>query len=640
MTDSETPLGLFPWRAPLAADWEERWLAADKAVRALPEVSSLECDAITITVRRLVGQALGASENLKLEQLARRMLPHHAMFPRLRHFRVGIIGNRTLSYLTAALRTAGLARGMLVEAIDISYDIAAAAAHGGPMELQRSLDAVVVFLDAGAFIKSGVFLNEELEAQALAEARTFLRRLGNSTSGSTAIVATLPAVGPKVSSSDLALPGSISRVSMRLNEMIVDGAVRGAWIVWDLAALAARIGTDCWFDAVRYHEAKTPFHIRLAPLVADHLCRTLAAIAGKSCRALVLDLDNTIWGGEIGDDGVAGIRLGDNSAEGEAYLSFQRFILDLRRRGILVAVCSKNTDSIAREPFRSHPEMLLREEHIAVFQANWQDKATNLRAIADALNLDLEYLAFADDNAAERERIRQALPMVSVPEIGSEPAYFADLIANSGVFEHLLLTVEDQSRADSYRSRAAAAELKPGIGNYEEYLRSLGMTIRISRFDSACRARIVQLINKSNQFNLTTRRYGESAVQQFEQERDGILCWQVALNDAFGSHGIIGVIIVRTESQTWTVDTWLISCRALTRGIEEALMNLLMAQARHRGAEEIIGQYIATPRNALVADFYPKMGFTAIGNVGAVMQYRARPQSYQPLEHFINTELF
>jgi FkbH-like protein len=637
--------GLFPWRAPLAADWQQQWTALDNRVRAIhASTSPAECEAISNAARRLAGQDLASIENIRLEKLAQRMLPHAARFPRLRHVRIGVIGNRTLSYLTAQLPAAGLARGMLVEAIEIPYDAAAAAALGGAVALQQSkLEAVVIVLDADSLIKMDMFLEEKAEMRALVEAQTFLLRLTGAMSrmmGSTAVVATVPPDRVDISSSELALPGSTSRFSMRLNELIVDGARRRDWVMWDLAALAVRVGAENWFDAVRFHEAKTPFHVGLAPLVADHLCRTLAALVGKSCRALVLDLDNTLWGGDIGDDGMAGIRLGENSAEGEAYLSFQRFILNLRRRGVALAVCSKNTDSIAREPFRTHPDMLLREEHIAIFQANWEDKASNLQAIADALGLDPESVAFADDNAAERQRVRQELPLVSVPEIGADPANYAARVADSGVFDHLLLTIDDQMRAGSYQSRAAGAELKSKIGNYDEYLRSLKMSASASRFDPVSRARIAQLINKSNQFNLTTRRYSESDVQQFELSHDGILCWQVRLEDVFGPHGIIAIIIVRKEAMTWTIDTWLMSCRALTRGIEEALMNLLMAEARQAGAETLIGEYIATPRNALVADFYPRLGFTKLDNqLESATRYRAQPASFKPLKHFIDAKL-
>jgi FkbH-like protein len=282
--------------------------------------------------------------------------------------------------------------------------------------------------------------------------------------------------------------------------------------------------------------------------------------------------------------------------------------------------------------------MLLKEEHIAIFQANWDDKATNLKAIAEALDLGLESLVFIDDNPAERERVRQELPFVSVPEIGSEPALYPARIADSGVFEHLLLTAEDRTRAESYQTRAAAAVLKERIGNYDDYLESLKMKLTVSRFDEIGRARILQLVNRSNQFNLTTRRYNDNEIRLLEENTRDVLCWQARLEDAFGQHGIVGVVVVRKTSQVWTIDTWLMSCRVLSRGVEDALMNLLMADARDAGVETIIGEYIPTSRNALVSDFYRRMGFEPIPaerEMDSGTRYAARPATHSQLRSFI-----
>ena len=619
-------------------------MALDGRVRALDEhTGPPEYAAIAIEARRLANQELGPRENLKLEHLARRMLPAAERFQDLHHFRLGLIANRTLSYLVAPLRAAGLARGLLVEAFEVPYDQAIALAVDPATTFDgRPFDATVIMLDEAAFPASTVPPDLARESDALSDAEILLERLIRRICGAVgapAIVATMPATESNVSSSELAMPGSAPRLLMRLNNMIADGAGRRDWVMWDLAALASRVGIDNWIDAVRFHEAKIPFRIELAPVVADHLCRTLAAVAGKSCRALVFDLDNTIWGGVVGDDGASGIRLGQNSAEGEAYLAFQRFVLILRQRGVVLAVCSRNTDAIAREPFQKHPEMLLREEHIAIFQANWEDKATNVKAIAAALNLGLESIAFADDNAAERERVRQELPLVSVIEIGAEPALFSARISDSGAFEHLPLTADDRGRAASYQTRAASAELRTRIGNHDEYLRSLNMKLSVSRFDELGRSRIVQLINKSNQFNLTTRRYNEIQIREFEENVQDILCWQARLEDAFGEHGVVGVVIVRKLQEHWEIDTWLMSCRVIARGIEETLMNVLMAEARSAAARAIMAEYVPTPRNTLVADLYPRLGFSLVRADAIVgSRYCAYPDSHPHLKSFIEVE--
>jgi FkbH-like protein len=629
----------FPWRIAAVPDWNERIAVLDRQVRSLTSISTAaEYEAVALEAQRLANQALDARQNLKLENLARRLAAHAERLPTLRRLRIGLSGNRTLSYLLSPLRAAGLARGLLIEPVDIRYEAIRALAFGQSNALERSqpLDAVLLILDQAAFV--GADSMDETQG-VLEEARSFLARLAHTVHhelGTRTLLATIPVTGSRISSSELAIDGTAARFLTCLNEAIIEGARKHVWMMWDMAALAVKLGTDRWFDPVRFYEAKVPFRIELGPVVADHLCRSLAALSGKSCRALVLDLDDTLWGGSIGEDGIAGIRLGENSAEGEAYLAFQHFILSLRQRGIVLAICSKNTDAVAREPFQRHPEMLLREEHIAIFQANWDDKASNLHAIAEALNLGLESLAFIDDSAAERHRVRQLLPWVSVPEIGNEPALYPARIIDSGIFDHLPLTVADRERAESYRSRAASLQLKTKLGDYDQYLRSLKMTLSVSPFDAIDRARLAQLINKSNQFNVTTRRYSEAQVRQFGENPHEFLCWQMRLEDIFGKHGVIGVLIVRKLVQFWEIDTWLMSCRVLARGIEQTIANLLMAEAREAGVNEIVAEYRATARNALVADLFSELGFEQIeGAPTNARRYRAYPASHAALNTYI-----
>ncbi|HEX4532745.1 MAG TPA: HAD family hydrolase [Rhizomicrobium sp.] len=639
------PHTLFPWRAPLSTDWIDRWAAVDARVRALVTSETdqpSEVEDVCLGLRRLANEQLGVREQLKLEGTARRLLPIADRLKPLRKFRIGLLGNRTLSYLINPLRAAGLARGLLMDAVEAPYDSVASFAYSGMNVFEgEKLDAVVMVLDLGAFRHDIPLLDRAAEDTAVAEAEAYLRQLAaavRSKVGVPVILATLPPTSPRLTSAELSLAGTEERFAMRLNAAIIEGGAAGDWIVWDLSDIAVRVGLEAWFDPVRFHEAKIPFRIELCPLVADHLCRIVAAMAGKACRALVLDLDNTLWGGVIGDDGVAGIRIGQNSPEGEAYLAFQKFALELRRRGVVIAVSSKNTDEIAREPFRSHPEMLLKESHIAVFQANWEDKASNIKAIAEALDLGLESIAFVDDNPAERARVRQELPLVTVPEIGSEPSHYIARVCESGAFEHLVLNQDDAGRAESYENNARRAELQAKVGNYDDYLQSLKMKMTVSRFDDVGRARIAQLINKSNQFNLTTRRYNEEDIRRLEEDREGVLCWQARLDDTFGAHGMIGVIIARKAATGWTIDTWLQSCRVLARGVEETLMNLLVAHARDAGVAELRGEYIATARNGMVADFYPRLGFEEVSRMPDGATFLCRPGEYVPMKSFIDVD--
>lgn len=609
------------WRAPLSADWVSRWKVVDQRVRSLSSQADRDIEGLCLELRRLSGQRLGMSEQLKMEGTARRLIPLWEQIP-LRKFRIGLVGNRTLSYLINPLRVAGLARGLLIDVLEAPYNSIASFAYGDHGHLANArLDAVLVIVDQDAFMHSTRLLDLEEEDRAVSQARALLVNLGSNVSRSLrapTIVATLPAVVPSVSLSDIAIPGSPHRFIARINEVIAQGAISNDWIVWDLAAIASQVGSAKWFDPALFFHAKIPFRIEYCPLVADRLCGTIAAITGKSCRALVLDLDNTVWGGVIGDDGVDQIKIGSTSADGEAFLALQDFSLKLRRRGILLGVCSKNDDATAREPFRSHPDMLLREQDIAVFQANWDDKATNVRAIAKSMNLGLESICFVDDNPAERERVRQELPLVNVPEMGNDPAYFVQLLCDSGAFEQFKLNRDDLGRAQAFENNAGRVELQSKIGNYDEYLQSLEMSLTVSRFDTVGRSRIVQLINKSNQFNLTTRRYNENDVESLEADLAGTLCWQARLSDRFGDHGMIAVVVVKKAATTWTIDTWLMSCRVLMRGVEQALMNLLIEKARAEGITKVIGEYVPSGRNGMVADFFTRMGFSEIaGSAGS-----------------------
>jgi FkbH-like protein len=278
----------------------------------------------------------------------------------------------------------------------------------------------------------------------------------------------------------------------------------------------------------------------------------------------------------------------------------------------VLAVSSKNTDEVARTPFQQHPEMLLRLDHIAVFQANWNDKATNIQAIAAELSLGLDAMVFLDDNPAERGLVRKLLPQVAVPELPEEPALYARTLAAAGYFEAIAFAAEDLQRAGYYQENAKRAVLQKQVGGVDAYLASLDMTISFRPFDATGRARIVQLINKSNQYNLTTRRYTDPEVSDAESDPD-LFTLQVRLADIFGDNGMISVVICRlVEKGVWQIDTWLMSCRVLGRKVEHMVLREILEHARRAGVGKIAGMYIPTDRNKLVVDHYSKLGFAKI----------------------------
>src|SRR6185312_454811 len=297
-------------------------------------------------------------------------------------------------------------------------------------------------------------------------------------------------------------------------------------------------GLAAWHDPALWHRAKQEVHPSAAPGYGDLVARLLAAALGRSSKALVLDLDNTLWGGVIGDDGLEGIKLGQGSALGEAFVAFQRYARDLARRGVILAVCSKNDEANALEPFEKHPEMVLRREDIACFAANWTDKASNLREIAERLNIGLDAVVFADDNPFERNIVRRELPMIAVPELPEDPALFSRCLADAGYFEATSLTNEDFERTALYQTNAARESLLASTTDLDAYLRSLEMTLVYRPIDEPGMTRVVQLINKTNQFNLTTTRYTEGDIRSIQADERAIAL-QFRLVDKLGDNGMI-----------------------------------------------------------------------------------------------------
>jgi FkbH-like protein len=418
----------------------------------------------------------------------------------------------------------------------------------------------------------------------------------------------LPVPLPLIGNNEHRLPGSPLRLVRALNERLRANA--DGWV--DFLSLDERVSTDgigAWHDPVLWHRAKQEITPLASPLYGDLVGRILAARQGRSAKCLILDLDNTLWGGVIGDDGLSGIKLGQGSSLGEAHLAVQRYARNLSRRGIILAVCSKNDIAAAMSPFEKHPEMLLRSSDIACFVANWSDKATNIRHIAKALNIGLEALVFLDDNAFERNLVRTELPMVAVPELPEEPALYPSRLAEAGYFEAIAMTVADAERTGQYRANIERELLRTTSTDIDAYLRDLGMELRWAPFDSVGLQRIVQLINKTNQFNLTARRYTEPEVAALLED-PGILTLQIRLVDRFGDNGIIGIVIGRKNGDgDINLDTWLMSCRVIGRGVEKATLNLIVAEARRLGAVRLIGQYQPTSKNGMVAEHYPSLGF-------------------------------
>jgi FkbH-like protein len=401
----------------------------------------------------------------------------------------------------------------------------------------------------------------------------------------------------------------------KINDEIRHIATRytGVYLL-DYDAMIARHGRARWYDERKWLTVRMPIAADHLKDLADEWLRFIHPLVGKTCKALVTDLDNTLWGGVIGEDGVEGIRLGVEYP-GAAFQAVQRALLDLHQRGILLAVCSKNNIADAMEVLEKHPGMLLRPEHFAAWRINWNDKAVNLREIATELNIGVDSLAFLDDNPVERERIRSDLPEVTVLDLPDDPMEFARVLRRSPVFERLALSEEDRERGRYYAGQRQRLELERSASSLEDFFRSLRQEIKISSVTPATLLRVAQLTQKTNQFNLTTRRYSEQQIAELAKNP----AWKVyaiRVKDRLGDNGLTGVVITHDAQDLAEIDTFLLSCRVVGRTVETAILSFLIDQARRRGRTHLQGWFSPTKKNDLAKEFYAQHNFHAVEQNG------------------------
>lgn len=396
----------------------------------------------------------------------------------------------------------------------------------------------------------------------------------------------------------------------KLNWLLQENAAKYSNVyLLDLASIQNRFGRNNTISDEVYFTAKITLAFETIPYVAKNVIDVINSMQGKVKKCIVLDLDNTLWGGVIGDDGLGNIEIGE-LGRGHAFTNFQLWLKQLKERGVLLAVCSKNDEANAKEPFEKHPEMVLKLDDISAFVANWEDKAQNIRNIQQGLNLGMDSFVFIDDNPFERNLVKTMIPEITVPEMPEDPALYVDYLQSLNLFETISYSQEDAVRTEQYKSEFERQKLQTQFGSIDEYLKNLEMIGEAKPFDELHFSRIAQLTQRSNQFNLRTIRYTESDIKDIA-ESDDYLTRYYTLKDKFGDHGLVSVLIMKKESaDTLFVDTWLMSCRVLKRGMEEFIINQMVVAARNVGFTRIIGEYIPTNKNAMVKDIYEKMGFT------------------------------
>jgi FkbH-like protein len=626
MQINSTPLEMA-W-LPVRVDWSE-------CLSALGKTADL---AVWKELVMLANARIGFAETLQLDRALRRRFadgPPEGL--ETRPIRLAVLGSSTVEHLFPGLRVGALRHGLWVDLHSVDYGQYLQAIFDPASSIHQFKPDVILFaFEFSHFFGGEAPVSDRAAAEAALEQtigrlRDLWRKAQDSFGCAVLQQTVLPVALPLIGNNEHRVPNAPLRLIRTLNERLRAETHEAGT---DLLAVDERVSSDglgAWHDPVLWHRAKQEITPLAVPLYGELVARILAARQGRSSKCLVLDLDNTLWGGVIGDDGLEGIKLGQGSAIGEAHLAVQRYVRDLSRRGIILAVCSKNDEATALLPFQDHPEMLLGRSDIACFVANWNDKATNIRGIAKELNIGLDTMVFLDDNPFERNLVRSELPMVSVPELPEEPALYPRRLAEAGYFEAISITADDTARTRQYQAKVARDSLRTVTTDLDGYLRDLEMELRWAPFDRLGLQRIVQLINKTNQFNLTTHRYTEVEVASLVDDTEA-LTLQLRLIDRLGDNGIIGIVIGRkTSAEEIGLDTWLMSCRVLGRSVEKATLNIVTDEARRLGAKRLRGTYLPTSKNGMVNDHYLNLGFQESGfSEAGVRQWTLELDTFTP----------
>jgi FkbH-like protein len=553
--------------------------------------------------------------------------------------RIALLGTFTTSYVARVLDPFLLALGLDATLHEAPYG--ALVEHvlnpASPLYAERP-DVVVLLTHEGGVLERPPVLatDADVEARARAEAdrwsalwETLHARLGAQILQSNV---PLPDATP-TGSLDGAAPWGRARFVRRVNEALAQ-RLRPGVTLFDAEHLTAAFGLWRAIDASAYQRTKQPFAFDFLPTYCHRLARLIASTRGRVKKCVVLDLDDTLWGGTVGDDGAAALAIGPDSIEGEAFHAFQLYLRQLRERGVLLAVCSKNDDAVARGAFAARPEMPLRLDDFACFVANWDDKATNVQRIAASLHLGLDALVFVDNNPAERDIVRRSLPDVTVVELPEDPIDYLATLDRCALFELSDVSDESVQRTRRLRDDEARQSAATTFVDYDAYLRDLALAARFLPIDAATLPRVAELIQRSNQFNLRTERHSAEQVRRLV-ETEGNTGFAVSLADRFGDHGLIAVVILRGEGHTLFVDTWLMSCRVLKRGVEALVANRIVAEARRLGAAVVIGEYRRTEKNNMVAGLYPSLGYSPSEQGEGWIRYRLEVASATAHPHAI-----
>lgn len=554
--------------------------------------------------------------------------------------KVSLLGDSATQFLATAIKGMGIERGYNIDLFEAEYNQVERQVLDPTSEFYRyGAKYTIVFQSAHKLMEKHAMMSADDQMNLADDRLNFIRMLCSQTPGYI-IYYNYPEIEDTVFGSYAnKVQTSFTYQLRRLNYELMNLAQEYPNLfICDLCGLQNKFGRDKLYDSTIYMSTEMLISLDALPYVASRTIDIISSIEGKFHKCLILDLDNTVWGGVVGDDGWENIQIGHGLGIGKAFSEFQEWIKKLKNRGIIICVCSKNDEEKAKAPFIKNPEMVLKLDDISVFIANWNNKADNIRTIQSILNIGFDSMVFLDDNPFERNIVRENVPGVAVPELPNDPGQYLEFLYSQNLFEIASYSSADKDRTMQYQVEAKRVSASRAFTNEADFLRSLNMMSEVKGFDKFNTPRVAQLSQRSNQFNLRTIRYTEDQINAIARS-DKYVAFSFTLEDKFGDNGLIAVVIMeKIDVETLFINSWFMSCRVLKRGMENFTLNTLVEYARHNGYKKIIGEYLPTIKNDMVKDHYSNLGFEAIQG-SKTAQWVLHVDSYQPKECYINIKL-
>ncbi|WP_036877797.1 HAD-IIIC family phosphatase [Xylanibacter oryzae] len=546
---------------------------------------------------------------LTFQQLKKKLKQNNSELPIIK---LAIVGDTSTQFLATAIKGMGIDREFNIEMFEAEYNQVELQFMDHNSQLyQFNADYIIVFQSTHK-LNEKYSLLQNTELVNLAEERLSFVRYICSNTDSKIIYYNYPEIDDsvfgsyanKVTSSFTYQVRKLNYELMRLSQEVHN------LFICDLCAIQNKFGRNIMFDSTIYISTEMILSLDILPYVASRTMDIVSAAQGKIKKCLILDLDNTLWGGIIGDDGMEGIQLGHGLGIGKVFTEFQMWVKKLKDRGIIICVCSKNDEDIAKKPFEKHPDMILNLDDISVFIANWETKVDNIIRIQKILNISFDSMVFIDDNPFERNMVKENIIGITVPNLPEDPAEYLEYIYSLNLFETTSYSTADKNRTKQYQLQAERDIYSKSFDNEKDFLISLNMVSKIEGFNKFNIPRIAQLSQRSNQFNLRTVRYAETDIEDLAMEKDTI-CISFTLKDKFGDNGLVSVVIMKKlNDDTLFIDTWFMSCRVLNRGMENFTLNTIVSIAEGKGYKKIVGEYLSTTKNRMVKELYTNLGFS------------------------------